>query len=422
LITTKLKNIDMSEFINNSTMRKEKLRSLLLELHNGGNPALLRRHLINALRNIPYNEVVEVELELITSNSLTEKEILEFCDLHTAVLDGSIDLDGAKDVLPGHPVDTFIKENSAIRKQIEAYRVVSKEIDNITDSEVPGYVLQLRSIFNNFSDIDKHYKRKEYLLFPFLEKHLITGPPKVMWGKHDETRELLNKSHEVLTSPITNLKDLRLILINSLDITVEMIEGMIKKEEEILFPMSMDTLNEEEWYKVYQETPEFGYCLIDPEDEWAPANMKVEKQTYVQTDGIRLSSGAFNINELEALFQYLPVDITFVDKDDKVRFFSHSPNRVFERNRSIIGRDVRMCHPPGSVHVVEQILTDFKSGKENKAIFWISGFQKDRFIVIEYCALRGKDNEYLGVLEVTQDITKLRSLEGNQRLLSYEKK
>jgi DUF438 domain-containing protein len=156
LITTKLKNIDMSEFINNSTMRKEKLRSLLLELHNGGNPALLRRHLINALRNIPYNEVIEVEQELITSNSLTEKEILEFCDLHTAVLDGSIDLDGAKDVLPGHPVDTFIKENSAIRKQIEAYRVVSKEIDNITDSEVPGYVLQLRSIFNNFSDIDKH--------------------------------------------------------------------------------------------------------------------------------------------------------------------------------------------------------------------------------------------------------------------------
>ncbi|MDD4778226.1 MAG: DUF438 domain-containing protein [Fermentimonas sp.] len=412
----------MSEFINNSTQRKEKLRSLLLELHNGGDPKLLRQHLINALRSIPYNEVVEVEQELINSNSLTEQEILEFCDLHTAVLDGSIDLQGAKDVLPGHPVDTFMKENIAIRQQIEAYRAARKEIDGITDSEVPGYVLQLRTIFNNFSDIDKHYKRKEYLLFPFLEKHLITGPPKVMWGKHDETRELLKKSHEILTFPIANAEYLKSALKESLDVTVEMIEGMIMKEEEILFPMAMDTLNEEEWYKVYQETPDFGYCLYDPEDEWTPAGIKVEKQEYVQADGIRLSTGAFSIAELEALFKHLPIDITFVDKDDKVRFFSHSPNRVFERNRSIIGRDVRMCHPPGSVHVVEQILRDFKSGRENKAIFWISGFQKYRFIVIQYYAVRGKDDEYLGVLEVTQDITKLRNLEGNQRLLSYENK
>lgn len=412
----------MSEFINNSTQRKEKLRSLLLELHDGGNPALLRQHLINVLRSIPYNEVVEVEQDLINSNSLSEEEILEFCDLHTAVLDGSIDLKGAKDMLPGHPVDTFMKENVAIRKEIEAYRETSKMIENITDSEVPGYILQLRTIFNNFSDIDKHYKRKEYLLFPFLEKHLITGPPKVMWGKHDETRELLKKSHEVLNSAITNADSLKSALKESLDITVEMIEGMIKKEEEILFPMAMDTLNENEWFKVYQETPEFGFCLYDPENEWTPAGVNVEKQEYIHADGIRLSSGAFNIDELEALFKHLPIDITFVDKDDKVRFFSHSPNRVFERNRSIIGRDVRMCHPPGSVHVVEQIIRDFKSGKENKAVFWISGFQKDRFILIEYYAVRGKEDEYLGVLEVTQDITKLRELEGSQQLLSYEHK
>lgn len=412
----------MSEFINNSTQRKEKLHSLLIELHNGGNPTLLRQHLINVLRSIPYNEVVEVEQELINSNSLTEQEILDFCDLHTAVLDGSIDLQGTKDMFPGHPVDTFIKENIAIREQIEAYKETSKKIDNITDSEVPGYILKLRTIFNNFSDIDKHYKRKEYLLFPFLEKHLITGPPKVMWGKHDETRELLKNSHKVLTSAITKADELRSVLRDTLNITVEMIERMIRKEEEILFPMAMDTLNEVEWYKVYQETPEFGYCLYDPEDEWTPEGVKVEKQEYIQADGIRLSTGAFDLDELEALFKYLPIDITFVDKDDKVRFFSHSPNRVFERNRSIIGRDVRMCHPPGSVHVVEQILSDFKSGKENKAVFWISGFQKDRFILIEYYAVRGKEGEYLGVMEVTQDITQLRKLEGNQRLLSYEHK
>ena len=136
---------------------------------------------------------------------------------------------------------------------------------------------------------------------------------------------------------------------------------------------------------------------------------------------IRLSSGNFNIEELEALFIHLPIDITFVDKDDKVRFFSHSPKRVFERNRSIIGRDVRMCHPPGSVHIVEQILEDFKAGRESKAAFWLSNFM-GRFIHIEYTAVRNPEGEYLGVVEVTQDISHLRALEGDQRLLSYEKK
>ncbi|SFS84747.1 hypothetical protein SAMN05216365_1234 [Porphyromonadaceae bacterium NLAE-zl-C104] len=411
----------MSEFINNSTQRKEMLRHLLLRLHEGDNPEILRQRLIEVLRSIPYHEVVEVEQELINSNALSEEEILEFCDLHTAVLDGSIDLQGAKQIPAGHPVDTFKKENTAIRQQIEAYKEIKKKIADITDAQVTGYVLQLRTIFNNFSDIDKHYKRKEYQLFPFLEKHLITGPPKVMWGKHDETRELLKNSHEALASPISGAEELKSIVQLVLDHTVEMIAGMIMKEEEILLPMSMDTLTEDEWYKIYQETPEFGYCLIDPEDEWAPGGVKVEKQEYVTADAIRLSSGAFNLDELEALFLHLPIDITFVDKNDKVRFFSHSPNRVFERNRSIIGRDVRMCHPPGSVHIVEQILTDFRSGKENKAVFWMSNFQ-GRFIYIEYSAVRGKEGEYLGVVEVTQDITTMRKLEGDQRLLSYEQR
>lgn len=411
----------MSEFINNSTQRKEMLRHLLLRLHEGDNPEILRQRLIEVLKSIPYNEVVEVEQELINSNALSEEEILDFCDLHTAVLDGSIDLQGAKQVPPGHPVDTFKKENIAIGQQVEAYEEVKEKIADITDAQVPGYILQLRTIFNNFSDIDKHYKRKEYLLFPFLEKHLITGPPKVMWGKHDETRELLKNSHEALASSISSAEELRSIVQLVLDHTVEMIAGMIMKEEEILLPMTMDTLTEDEWYKIYQETSEFGYCLIDPEDEWAPGGAKVEKQEYVTADAIRLSSGTFNLDELEALFLHLPIDITFVDKDDKVRFFSHSPNRVFERNRSIIGRDVRMCHPPGSVHVVEQILTDFKNRKENKAIFWMSNFQ-GRFIYIEYSAVRGQEGEYLGVVEVTQDITTLRKLEGDQRLLSYEQR
>ncbi len=411
----------MSEYINNSSQRKELLRHLLIRLHEGENPEVLRQRLIEVLKGIPYNEVVEVEQELINSNTLSESEILEFCDLHTAVLDGSIDVEKAQKVPAGHPVDTFKQENIVLQQEIDKFNKTKEELERITDSQVSGYVMQLRGIFNNFADIDKHYKRKEYLLFPFLEKHLITGPPKVMWGKHDETRAALKNAHSALASPIDSADELRSITKLILDPAVEMISGMIMKEEQILLPMAMDTLTEEEWYKVYEETPDFGYTLFDPTDEWKPQNVNVEKHEYITADAIRLSSGAFNIDELEALFLHLPIDITFVDKNDKVRFFSHSPKRVFERNRSIIGRDVRMCHPPGSVHIVEQILEDFKSGKENKAAFWLSNFA-GRFIYIEYSAVRDKNGEYLGVVEVTQDITQLRRLEGDQRLLSYEKR
>lgn len=411
----------MSEFINNSSQRKEMLRHLLLRLHEGDNPEVLRQRLIEVLQNIPYNEVVEVEQELINTNALTESEILDFCDLHTAVLDGSIDQSGAKEIPAGHPVDTFKKENIAIRAEIKKYQELKDSLSSLTDADMPAFTLKIRGVLNNLADIDKHYKRKEYLVFPFLEKHEITGPPKVMWGKHDEIRELMKACFEALSANPATVSEMKSTLSLIVGPLIELIEGMIMKEEEILFPMTMDTLTDDEWYKIYQETTEFGYCLFDPTDEWKPGNVTVEKQEYIHADAVRLSSGAFDIDELEALFVHLPIDITFVDKNDKVRFFSHSPKRVFERNRSIIGRDVRMCHPPGSVHIVEQIINDFKSGKENKACFWISNF-KGRFVNIEYTAVRGKEGEYLGVLEVTQDITDLRKLEGDQRLLSYERK
>lgn len=411
----------MSEFINNSTQRKDKLRSLLLKLHAGESVETIREKLIEALTDIPYNEVMEVEQEMINGNLLTEQEILEFCDLHTQILDGKIDVSGAKGIPAGHPVDTFKKENIAIKKEIDKAHNLIGTIDVLTAEKLPGFVLQLRTIFNALSDIDKHYKRKEYLLFPYLEKHLITGPPKVMWGKHDEARVFLNNCIKDLESAITSVEQLKSIIDNNLKRTLELIDGMIMKEEEILFPMSMDTLTEEEWYKIYTETLEFGFCLIDPEEEWKPAGVVIEKQQYVNAGAIQLTSGSFDIKQLEALFLHLPIDITFVDANDKVAFFSHSPNRVFERNRSIIGRDVRMCHPPGSVNIVEQIISDFKSGKENKAVFWMSNFM-GRFIYIEYSAVRDKEGNYLGVVEVTQDITQMRKLEGDQRLLSYESK
>lgn len=408
----------MSELINNSEKRKELLKHLILQLHNGEAPEQVKSRLINLLHSVPYNEVVEVEQELI-AEGLPEEDILRLCDIHTAVLDGSIDTSTAKGVPDGHPVDTFIKENRELEKRIDLTYGMFDVLKNLKDRDIADYTMGLRSLFNQLSDVDKHYLRKEYLLFPFLEKAGITGPPKVMWGKHDETRELLKAAHEALKSELTR-EELETVCSLVLQPAIDAIEGMIMKEEQILLPMCLDTLTEENWYQIHKETTIYGFCLYDPSVEWKPELVKQEEAIFMPGNAIKLSSGSFDIKELEALFVTLPVDITFVDKDDKVKFFSHSPNRVFERNRSIIGRDVRMCHPPHSVHIVEQIIDDFKTGKENKAAFWISNF-KGRFVHIDYTALRGQDGEYLGVIEITQDITDLRKLEGDQRLLSYSK-
>lgn len=409
----------MSEIINNSEKRKELLKHIILQLHNNEAPDAVRNRLVNLLQNIPYNEVVEVEQELI-NEGLPQEDMLRFCDIHTAVLDGHIDISASKTVPAGHPVDTFKQENRALEDQIAKAKALFDKGNNLKPEEVKEYTLQLKTIFNLLSDVDKHYKRKEYLLFPFLEKAGITGPPKVMWGKHDETRELLKAAHTALSdgenlTPEEIPSLITLVLLPA----INAIEGMIMKEEEILLPMCLDTLDDSNWVQIYNETPEFGYCIYDPHTEWKHESISTsDEPTYIDSAAIRLSSGSFAPEELEALFINLPIDITYVDRNDKVKFFSHSPKRIFERNRSIIGRDVRFCHPPGSVHIVEQILEDFRNGKENKAAFWISSF-RGRFVYIEYTALRGKDNEYLGVVEVTQDITDLRKLQGDQRLLSY---
>lgn len=410
----------MSELINNPKKRKELLKHMILQLHSGEAPDLVRNRLAELLRSIPYNEVVEVEQELI-SEGLPAEEVLKFCDIHHQVMEGHIDQGNAKTAPEGHPVHTFKMENLEIQKVLDRLEALFEAVKLPGETDMKQWVNSVRSQFNNLMDIEKHYLRKEYLLFPFLEKHGITGPPKVMWGKHDETRELLKASIEALSGSYDITPDEAASVTDLvLRRAAEAVSGMITKEEEILFPMCMDKLMDEEWYSIFRQTPEFGFCLYDPETEWIPEGIERVETTPPSGNQIHLSTGSFNIDELEALFRRIPVDFTYVDKDDKVKFFSMGPDRIFTRNRAIIGRDVRMCHPPSSVHVVEQILNDFKTGAQDSAAFWIN--MKGRFIYIEYFALRGGWGEYLGTLEFTQELTELKKLEGEQRLLSYKTK
>lgn len=409
----------MSEHIDNSKFRKAKLKELILKLHEGEPEEEVRQELLFSLSNIPYGEVVEVEQELI-SEGLPEEEVLKLCDAHSAVLEGRVDLSAAKTIPEGHPVDVMLEENKALKRV--AGNVLSRlnALEYTKEEHLEETILQLKAGFNQLVDVDKHYQRKEYLLFPYLEKLGITGPPKVMWGKHDEIRELLKGSIEILHTPELTKDDLiasaELVLIPAARGVVE----MTVKEEEILFPMAMDSLSDGDWYQIRKQSVEIGFCLYDPQTEWTPEGMEEETINEAQKEGgnIQLPSGGFTAEELLAILNTVPVDMTFVDRNDKVKYFTQGSERIFQRNRAILNRDVRHCHPPASAHIVDKILEDFKSGKQDRAPFWIN--MKGKFIHIEYFALRNEKGEYLGTLEVSQNLTDYRALEGEQRILSYK--
>ncbi len=416
----------MSELIENAKARREVLKHLILQLHEGKAPEEVRPQLIKLLGRVPYQEVVEVEQELI-AEGMDPNEILKLCDMHSEAMKGAIEATQEKTVPEGHPVDTFRRENQALVGEIELAEKLIGEIGQASEqADISEPLGQLRVRFNRLADIDKHYSRKENLVFPFLEKKGITGPPTVMWGKDDEVRELIRGALEALDAVEgSSVEEAQGVIDLVLRPALEAVREMIFKEEEILFPMCLDTLSEGEWYAVYQGSPQIGFCIYDPEAEWKPTKAfsveeeEPEQAEAVSNERVQFPSGSLSPKELKHILNTIPFDLTFVGADDRVKYFTQGRERIFERNRAIIGRKVQMCHPPGSVHIVEKIVADFKAGRASHAPFWIQLHGK--FIHIEYFAIRDDDGEYLGTMEVSQDLTGKRALEGEQRLLSYEK-
>jgi DUF438 domain-containing protein len=273
-------------------------------------------------------------------------------------------------------------------------------------------VLRWRAALGELMDIEKHYQRKEHLLFSCLERHGITGPSKVMWAKDDEIRAMLKELAAQLAGP-ASVAELQLLAATVGPGAVSAVKEMIYKEEHILLPMALQTLTEQEWAEIWTSSPKYGWCLVAPQEGYRPAG---EKAKEASADGVQLPTGNATLQQLTAMFAVLPVDLTFVDAEDRVAFFTEGPDRVFPRSRAIIGRKVQNCHPPKSVDTVNRILSDFRGGRQSVAEFWLTF--TGRFVHVRYFAVRD-EGKYLGTLEVTQDVTKIRALEGERRLLAY---
>ncbi len=243
----------------------------------------------------------------------------------------------------------------------------------------------------------------------------------VMWGKHDEVRKALKSC----TDGLREIKELNVeeaLSYHQFAIlpAIEAIEEMIYKEEKIMLPTALNILTEQDWYEIYLQTNEYGYCLYEPQFEWTPSGgVSSAHANFTPKSGrIQMPTGSLSLEELIATFQTLPFDLTFVDSENTVRYFSPGKNRVFDRSRAILGRKVQYCHPPKSVHIVNQIVQDFKTGKQDRARFWIKVGGK--LVYICYFAVRDERGQFLGTLEVTQDLSEVQELTGERRLLTYD--
>lgn len=411
----------MSEIINNRRQRVEIMKGLIRQLHSGEAEERVKSQLETMLDEAAYSDVFLMEVQLV-QEGIPAESIQKLCDTHTRVLKKHLDLQETPETIPGHPVHTMVQENRELVRTAARVRLLMRQAEALPDdADATDTMREIQGLLNNLMDADKHYRRKEYLLFPYFEKNNLPGPPMVMWGKHDEIRKMLRETiaglQEIESISAAEAKAYYLFAVAP---ALEAVEDMVYKEEKILFPTALDLLTEQDWYEIYVQSDEYGYCLYAPQFDWTPeGGVHVEIRKPAAAGGrVQMPTGSFMLEELIAAFSVLPFDLTFVDRDDTVRYFSPGKERIFDRSRAILGRKVQYCHPPKSVHIVNQIVKDFKAGKEDRARFWIN--MGGRLIYICYYAVRDAKGEYLGTLEVTQDLSEVRQLEGERRLLAYD--
>lgn len=405
----------MSEMINNREYRQKILKDLIMELHGGKSVDEVKERFKKMIQGISATEIAEMENALIREGMPVD-HIQRLCDVHAAVFKGSIEeihLPQKPEEIPGHPVHTFRLEN---RKLEQLIKDILPELTALRESDKQDYA-KLKDQFEVLWEIDRHYSRKENLLFPFMEKYGITAPPKVMWGVDDDIRDKIKECRRMLADN----GDKELILKAS-DEVINKVNEMIFKEENILFPMVLDTLTEDEWQKIAEESKEIGFCLIKTAGTYQSNKVNIEENAKEEGDQpvnsgyVKFDAGIMLPEEINSMLNTLPVDITYVDKDGVVKYFSMAKDRIFARPKTVIGRLVKNCHPPASVHIVEKIVEDFMEGRKDHEDFWIR--MGEKFVYIRYFAVRNEKGEFLGTLEVTQDIKPIQDIIGEKRLMT----
>jgi DUF438 domain-containing protein len=384
----------MSEYLDNHSRRQEKLKQMIRQLHDGKTVDEVKPQFADLLAQVNGAEIAMLEQALM-ADGMPASEIKRLCDVHVAAFQESLDAQPKTVSAPAHPLQMLRAENEA----------GSQAADALDSAVARAQWGAARARLKDLRRLERHYRNKENILFPYLEQHAFTGPTKVMGSIHDDIRARWKK----LEAALAGDPDPAAVTEAALPLT-RAVRDMFYKEENILFPTALELLSEAEWAAVGQQ------LAGGPEAE----AISVERPaTSLSSDLIPLPVGALSAQQIALMLTHLPVDVTYVDENDEVRFFSATKGRIFERTPAVIGRKVQQCHPPASLHRVQRILDDFRAGRRDEAEFWIQTAPESggRFIHIRYYALRDAARRYLGALEVTQDVSDIRALQGERRLI-----
>jgi len=422
----------MSEMIRNNEEKQKILKEIVTNLHEGSNVKNVQKQFKDIIKNVSPEEIAAMEQSLIDEGVPVE-HVQSLCDVHVKVFEDTLEKQKVGKALPGHPVHTYKAENKHLRTLIKRLK---KDLRKVAKGNDKG---AFRSTFTELKEVEIHFQRKENQLFPFLEEVNFTGPSRVMWGKQDDIRAIFKEIDAALKED--DMKDLK----GHVARLVKALTGMIFMEEKILFPTAMRKLPEDSWKKIRRGEGDIGYSWIKPGNLWDPNVVKTGIPDFAKvaaearkargedsspgsdsaTDNnereeagrIPLDVGGLTGIQLNMMLKVLPLDISFIDENDRVLYYSQGRERMFPRSPGIIGRTVQNCHPPKSAHIVQKIVDGFRNKEKDEAEFYFT--MNGRFLHIRYFPIYDENGEYKGVIEAGQDITEIRALEGEQKLLDW---
>ena len=368
-----------------------------------------------------------------------DDEILEKMDDLLNLFDGVL-VQAENEYPENHPLWVYLEEINAVEKVVlEAKELLKQE--NFIKNPWLG-------IFDSLAQWRTHLSRKQNQLYPMLEEHGFDRPTRIMWTFDDAVRDSISASYALLR------EDKYDEFLASVPETLEKLLDLNAKEIEVLLPTSFKLLSDEEFVRMSKNDHEIGYAIIDNpglyvvpgiNDSAAQLNANNSGQNgavsneflndlagllskYVGPVGgaavgkdavLDVATGKLTLEQINLLFRHLPVDLSYVDENELIKFYSDTPHRIFPRSANVIGREVKNCHPAKSVHVVEEIVEKFRSGEQSQAEFWIN--KPGLFIYVIYTAVRDENGKFRGVLEMMQDCTHIRELEGSRTLLTWDK-
>ena len=446
-----------------ATERIEVLKSILLDLHNGASAESVQELFNEHFAGVSAIEISLMEHELMNSDTgVTFEDVMSLCNVHANLFKGAIqDVEVADTDHPGHPVQIFKQENLALRAALMRVRRLLSTYESTEDEELlPEIRKGLQRQLGLVGQFDIHYQRKEELMFPIMESYGHDSPPKVMWGVDDQIRDLFQEAKIAAEQlPDTLIQEVK----DKFETFAAEFEAMIFKEESILLMILLESFHQDDWLKIAEESDAYGYAIIKPTEKWIPARHsfseekagdaadegseapasieqtsdgrfqqvidtpdgqvtisfkpKEKKEQAINRDSQQpFGHGYLSVAEANLILDHLPMEITFVNKDDIFQYYNDSvpaDEMIFKRTPSQIGRNVELCHPPKFLDKVRRIFKALRQGERDKFEMWFKSESRGKFVHVTYAAVRDEAGEFQGVLEYVQDIQPFRDIDSD---------